>query len=155
MGEGVQVVERNKKARFEYDIEDTLEAGLVLKGSEVKSVREGKVSLDGAYCQQDRNGDMIVHGMYIKPYEQAGLHANHEPRRNRKLLMHHHEILKWGQAAEQKGYTIIPLQLHFRDGYAKLKIGLAKGRQLHDKRQAIKEREQKRRMDEEMRRYNR
>ena len=153
MARGVKVIARNKKARHEYDIEDTVEAGLKLKGSEVKSVRDGKVSLDGAYCAVDRDGEMIVHGMYVKPYEQAGQHANHEPRRNRKLLMHHHEILKWGQAAEREGYTIVPLQLHFRDGYAKLEIGLAKGRQLHDKRQAIKEREHKRRMEQEMKRY--
>jgi SsrA-binding protein len=154
MGEGVQVVERNKKARFEYDIEDTLEAGLVLKGSEVKSVREGKVSLDGAYCQQDRNGDMIVHGMYIKPYEQAG-HFNHEPRRNRRLLMRKKEIRRWADEAQQNRYTIVPLALYFREGWAKLKIGLAKGRQKHDKRQVMKEREQKRRMDEVKKAYNR
>ncbi|NBB72504.1 MAG: SsrA-binding protein SmpB [Bacteroidetes bacterium] len=155
MAKGIKVIARNRKARHEYDIEDTLEAGLALKGTEVKSIRAGHVSLQEAYCAVDRHGEMIVHGMYIKPYEQAGMHNNHEPRRNRKLLMHAHEIQKWGQAAEREGYTIVPLQLHFRDGYAKLKIGLAKGRQLHDKRQAIKEREQKRRMDEEMRRYNR
>jgi SsrA-binding protein len=154
MGEGVQIVERNKKARFEYDIEDTLEAGLVLKGSEVKSVREGKVSLDGAYCQMDRNGDMIVHGMYIKPYEQAG-HFNHEPRRNRKLLMHKKEIRRWASEAQENRYTIVPLALYFREGWAKLKIGLAKGRQKHDKRQVMKEREQKRRMDEVKKAYNR
>jgi len=154
MGEGVQIVERNKKARFEYDIEDTLEAGLVLKGSEVKSVREGKVSLDGAYCQMDRNGDMIVHGMYIKPYQQAG-HFNHEPRRNRKLLMHKKEIRRWASEAQENRYTIVPLALYFREGWAKLKIGLAKGRQKHDKRQVMKEREQKRRMDEVKKAYNR
>lgn len=153
MAKGTKIVARNRKARHEYDIEDTLEAGLALKGSEVKSVREGHVSLQEAYCSVDRNGEMIVHGMHIKPYEQAGPHNNHEARRNRKLLMHRNEILKWGRAAEQKGYTIVPLELYFRDGYAKLKIGLAKGRQLHDKRQAIKEREQKRRMEQEMRRY--
>jgi len=154
MGEGVKIVERNKKARFEYDIEDTLEAGLVLKGSEVKSVREGKVSLDGAYCQMDRNGDMVVHGMYIKPYEQAG-HFNHEPRRNRKLLMHKKEIRRWASEAQENRYTIVPLELYFREGWAKLKIGLAKGRQKHDKRQVMKEREQKRRMDEVKKAYNR
>ncbi len=154
MAEGKDVVERNKKARFEYDIEDTLEAGLVLKGSEVKSVRQGKVSLDGAYCQVDRNGDMMVHGMYIKPYEQAG-HFNHEPRRNRKLLMKKTEIERWSDEAQQNRYTIVPLELYFRDGWAKLKIGLAKGRQKHDKRQVMKEREQKRRMDEVKKAYNR
>jgi len=154
MGEGVKVVERNKKARHEYDVEETLEAGIVLKGSEVKSVRDGKVSLDGAYCAVDRHGDMLLHGMYVKPYEQAS-HFNHEPRRNRKLLLKKREIRKWGNEAETSGYTIVPLDVHLRDGWAKIQIGLAKGRKRHDKRQVMKEREQKRRMDEVKKAYNR
>lgn len=153
MAEGVEVVERNRKARFEYEIEETLEAGIVLEGSEVKSVRQGKVSLDGAYCQVDREGEMKIHGMYIKPYEQAG-RFGHEPRRNRKLLLHNEEIRKWGQKAEREGYTIVPLELYFRDGWAKLKIGLAKGRQKHDKRQVIKEREMERQLEQTRRDYN-
>lgn len=153
MAEGVDVVERNRKARFEYDIEETLEAGLVLEGSEVKSVRQGKVSLEGAYCGVDRNGEMQIHGMYVKPYEQAG-RFGHEPRRTRKLLLHDEEIAKWGQKAEREGYTIVPLELYFRDGWAKVKIGLAKGRKQHDKRQAIKEREMKREMEQTRRDYN-
>lgn len=153
MAEGVEVVERNRKARFEYDIEETLEAGLKLEGSEVKSVRQGKVSLDGAYCKVDREGEMKIHGMYIKPYDEAGPFG-HEPRQTRKLLMHRREIEKWGDKTEREGYTIVPLELYFRDGWAKLKIGLAKGRQKHDKRQAIKEREMKRRMDETKQEYN-
>lgn len=153
MAEGIQVVERNRKARFEYEIEETLEAGIVLEGSEVKSVRQGKVSLDGAYCQVDRDGEMLIHGMYVKPYEQAG-RFGHEPRRNRKLLLHDEQIEKWGQKAEREGYTIVPLELYFRDGWAKLKIGLAKGRQQHDKRQVIKEREMEREMEQTRRDYN-
>lgn len=153
MGEGIEVVVRNKKAQFEYDIEETLEAGLVLEGSEVKSVREGKASLDGAYCKVDREGEMKIHGMYVKPYEEAGPFG-HEPRRTRKLLLHDQQIRKWGQMAEQEGYTIVPLELYFRDGWAKLKIGLAKGRQKHDKRQAIKEREMERRMEQQQSEYN-
>ncbi|MFP4227370.1 MAG: SsrA-binding protein SmpB [Salinivenus sp.] len=153
MAEGIEVVERNRKARFEFDIEETLEAGLVLEGSEVKSVRQGKVSLDGAYCKVDREGEMKIHGMYVKPYEEAGPFG-HEPRRTRKLLMHTREIQKWGEKSEREGYTIVPLELYFRDGWAKLKIGLAKGRQKHDKRQAIKEREMKRQMEQTKREYN-
>jgi len=153
MAEGVEIVERNKKAQFEYDIEETLEAGLVLEGSEVKSVRQGKASLDRAYCQVDREGEMKIHGMYIKPYEEAGPFG-HEPRRNRKLLLHDRQIRKWGQKAEQEGYTIVPLALYFRDGWAKVKIGLAKGRKKHDKRQAIKEREMERRMEQKQSEYN-
>jgi SsrA-binding protein len=153
MAEGIEVVARNKKAQFEYDIEETLEAGLVLEGSEVKSVRDGKASIDGAYCQVDRDGEMKIHGMYIKPYEEAGPFG-HEPRQTRKLLLHDREIKKWGQMAEREGYTIVPLKLYFRDGWAKLKIGLAKGRQKHDKRQAIKEQEMERRMEQQQSDYN-
>ena len=153
MAEGIEVIVRNKKARHEYDIEETLEAGLVLEGSEVKSVRQGKASLDGAYCKVDREGEMQIHGMYVKPYEEAGPFG-HEPRRTRKLLLHNQQIQKWGQKAEREGYTIVPLALYFRDGWAKLKIGLAKGRQKHDKRQSIKEREMERRMEQEQSEYN-
>ena len=153
MAEGIEVVERNKKAQFEYDIEETLEAGIVLEGSEVKSVRQGKVSLDGAYCKVDRYGEMKIHGMYIKPYEEAGPFG-HEPRRDRTLLLHDAEIRKWADKAEKERRTIVPLKLYFRDGWAKLKIGLAKGRKKHDKRQAIKEREMERRMEQTKREYN-
>jgi len=153
MAEGIEVVARNKKAEFEYDIKETLEAGLVLEGSEVKSVRAGKASIDGAYCQVDRDGEMKIHGMYIKPYEEAGPFG-HEPRQTRKLLLHDREIKKWGQMTEREGYTIVPLELYFRDGWAKLKIGLAKGRQKHDKRQAIKEQEMERRMQQKRSDYN-
>lgn len=154
MGQGIHVVERNKKAFHEYHIEDELEAGIVLKGSEAKSARQGKVSLEGAFCAVDRNGDMILHGAYIKPYEQAG-HFNHDGRRNRKLLMHKREIERWREAAQQKGYTIVPLQMHFRNGWAKLKIGLAKGKKLYDKRQDIKERDVKRQLQQTKKAYNR
>ena len=152
MGKGIKIIDRNRKARHEYHIEDTLEAGLALKGTEVKSLREEKASIQESYCGVDRDGEMIIHNMYIKPYEQAG-HYNHEPRRNRKLLMHRDEIVKWGQAAERKGYTIVPLKLYFRDGYAKIEIGLGKGKKLHDKREDIKRRDQKRRMEREMSKY--
>ena len=153
MADGVKVIARNRKARYEYEIEDTLEAGLQLKGSEVKALREKGASIQQAYCSVDRHGEMILHGAHIAPYEPGGEHFNHAPRRNRKLLMHKREIAKWGQQAERGGYTIVPLQLHFRDGYAKLKIGLGKGKKQHDKRQSIKERETKRRMEREMRQY--
>jgi SsrA-binding protein len=154
MAEGKKIVERNKKARFEYEIEDTLEAGIVLKGSEVKSVREGKVSLDGAFADVDIHGEMMLHGAYIKPYEQAS-HFNHEPRRNRKLLLKSREIERWGEQSAKSGYTIVPLELYFRDGWAKVLIGLGKGKKRHDKRQSIKEREMKRKMDEVKKEYNR
>ncbi|WP_022835901.1 SsrA-binding protein SmpB [Salisaeta longa] len=153
MSTGIKTVERNKKARYEYAIEDTVEAGIVLKGSEVKSVRAGKVSLDGAYCAVDRYGEMLLHDAYIKPYEQAG-HFNHDARRTRKLLLHSREIERWAEAANRKGYTIVPLELYLRDGWVKLKIGLGKGKKQHDKRQTIKERESTRRLEEQRRAYN-
>lgn len=154
MADGTKIIARNKKARHEYDIEETMEAGLSLKGSEVKSLRDGKASLDGAYCSVDRNGEMLIHGMYIKPYQQAG-HFNHEGRRTRKLLLHRREIDKWAVEANQGGYTIVPLSLYFRNGWAKVKIALAKGKKQHDKRQSIKKREMKRQMRDTKHKYNR
>lgn len=150
---GIKIIARNRKARYEYEIEETLEAGLQLKGSEVKSLRAGRASIQEAYCSVNRDGAMVLHGAHIAPYEPGGEHFNHETRRNRKLLMHKHEIAQWGQAAERGGYTIVPLKLYFRDGYAKLQIGLGKGKKQHDKRQSIKERETERRMQREMRQY--
>ncbi|PSQ83579.1 MAG: SsrA-binding protein [Bacteroidetes bacterium QS_7_67_15] len=148
-----KVIARNRRASYEYEIEDTLEAGLQLKGSEVKSLRSKGGSIEQAYCSVDRDGEMILHGAHIPTYEPGGEHFNHEPRRNRKLLMHKREIVRWGDQAERGGYTIVPLQLYFREGYAKLEIGLGKGKKQHDKRQSIKERESERRMQRELRQH--
>ncbi|PSQ70215.1 MAG: SsrA-binding protein [Bacteroidetes bacterium QH_2_67_10] len=148
-----KVIARNRRASYEYEIEDTLEAGLQLKGSEVKSLRSKGGSIKQAYCSVDRDGEMILHGAHIPTYEPGGEHFNHEPRRNRKLLMHKREIVRWGDRAERGGYTIVPLQLYFREGYAKLEIGLGKGKKQHDKRQSIKERESERRMQRELRQH--
>ncbi|PSQ71657.1 MAG: SsrA-binding protein [Bacteroidetes bacterium QH_9_67_14] len=148
-----KVIARNRRASYEYEIEDTLEAGLQLKGSEVKSLRSKGGSIEQAYCSVDRDGEMILHGAHIPTYEPGGEHFNHEPRRNRKLLMHKREIVRWGDRAERGGYTIVPLQLYFREGYAKLEIGLGKGKKQHDKRQSIKERESERRMQRELRQH--
>ncbi len=145
MSEGIKIIVKNRKAFYDFAIEDRLEAGLVLKGTEVKSLRESRASLQEAFCSANNEGEMILHGCHIAPYEHAG-HYNHEPRRNRKLLMHKNEILKWKEASEQKGYTIVPLKLYFRRGVAKLEIGLGKGKKQHDKRQSIKKKETKRRM---------
>lgn len=152
MSNGIKIIIKNRKAYYDFEIEDKLEAGLALKGTEVKSLRESRASLQEAYCSVDRDGEMILHGCHIAPYEHAG-HYNHEAKRNRKLLMHSHEIAKWKQASEQKGYTIVPLKMYFRNGVAKLEIGLGKGKKQHDKRQSIKEQETKRRMQQAMREY--
>ncbi|MFO8232961.1 MAG: SsrA-binding protein SmpB [Longimonas sp.] len=154
MSSGVRTLDRNKKARHEYFIEDTLEAGIVLTGSEVKSAKDGKASLDGTYCSLDNKGEMLMHNAYIKPYKQAS-HFNHEPRRSRKLLMHQHELERWAEAAAQKGYTIVPLELYVRDGWIKVKIGLAKGKDVRDKRQTVKERESKRKLRDIKHEFNR
>ena len=142
--EGVRVIATNKRARFDYFIEDTLEAGLVLTGTEIKSVRQGKVSLQDSYIIF-RNDEAWVISMYIAPYENA-YRENHEPRRTRKLLMHRREIDRWRDTVNQSGMTCIPTRLYLRDGVAKLEIALAKGKRKYDKRQAIAERDAKRRI---------
>jgi len=136
---GLKMIATNRKAYHEYHIEDTIEAGIALVGSEVKSVAAGKVSLTDAYCRVE-NGEMWVHNMHIAPYDPAA-RFNHEPRRKRKLLLHKWEITRLGSKAEQKGYTLIPLKLYFRNGKVKVEIGLAKGKRKYDKREAIRQRD--------------
>lgn len=145
----VKLVQRNKKAFFNYEILERLEAGLVLTGSEVKSIRDGKVSIQEAYAKV-REGEVWVVGMDISPYPQAGPYHNHEPRRPRKLLLHRREIQRLIGKTQEKGLTLIPLALYFKDGYAKLEIGLARGKKQYDKRQAIREREAKRALQRRM-----
>jgi SsrA-binding protein len=136
---------KNRKARHEYHVEDTYEAGLVLQGTEVKSLRNGNASLGEAFAHL-HNGEVWLHGMYIKPYKQ-GSYTNHNERRKRKLLLNKREIRELDKAISQKGYTLIPLKLYFKKGYAKILLGIAKGKQKHDKRQDIKERDMKRELD--------
>lgn len=140
---GELLVCRNPKARMRYEIEDTLEAGMVLKGSEVKSLRQRRADLDGAYGSID-HGEVWLHKMHIAPYEQAGPYNAHEPKRKRKLLMKRQQIEKWQGKMTTKGFAIIPLSVYFKGGYAKVELGLGKGRKLHDKRQEL-------RRDQEMR----
>jgi SsrA-binding protein len=143
----VKLVQRNKKAFFNYEIGEKYEAGIVLKGSEVKSIRDGKVSIAEAYARL-KGGELWVVGMDIAIYPQAGPYNNHEPRRPRKLLLHRHEIRKLAGKTQERGLTLVPLALYFKDGLAKLEIGLARGKKQHDKRHAIKARE----VDREIRR---
>lgn len=143
---GIKIITTNRKARYEYHIEETLEAGLVLLGSEVKSLRLGKANLQDAFCSVEGE-EMWMRNCHIAPYEQGGPHFNHDPVRPRKLLLKRREIEKWGRATRQKGYTIIPLKLYFANGLAKVQIGLARGKKLYDKRADIAERETKRRLD--------
>jgi len=145
-------VAANRKARFEYDILDRFEAGLVLTGSEVKSVREHKVSLSDSYARL-QSGELYLINLDIAPYERAG-YAQHEPRRPRKLLLHRKQLRRIAVKLEQRGLTMVPLAMYFSDsGWAKVTLGLARGRQLHDKRRVIREREEKRDMARESRAF--
>lgn len=150
MAEGIKIVAKNRKARHEFHIEENLEAGMVLQGSEVKAIREGRVNMAEAFCRIT-NGEMMLYNCHISPYSHGSEHTNHDPLRPRKLLLHRREIQKWKKATEQKGYTIVPLSLYFKSGNAKLEIGLARGKKLYDKRSDIAERETQRRMDRAMR----
>ncbi len=144
MADGVKVVARNRKARHEYAISDQFEAGLVLQGTEVKSLREGKANLQEAFCRVE-NGEVFLLQAHIAPYK-FGTYSNHDPVRPRKLLLNRSEIGKLQKAVQQKGFTLVPLSIYFKNGRAKLEIGLARGKQLHDKRASIAERDTKRRM---------
>ncbi len=143
--EGVKVVATNRRARFDYEIEDRWEAGLALTGSEVKSLRAGNVSLSDAYAQP-RGDELFLVNCRIGEYEKAGPFG-HAPLRDRKLLMKRAEIDRIRGKVEQRGYTLVPLQLYFKEGWAKVELGLGKGRAHADRRDAIAERETRREMD--------
>ncbi|MCC6484454.1 MAG: SsrA-binding protein SmpB [Armatimonadetes bacterium] len=129
----------NRKARHEYFIDDSFEAGIALAGSEVKSLRQGNASLQDSYCQI-RNGEIWLENMYIQPYREAN-RWNVEERRPRKLLVRKGDILRWQQKSQEKGIALIPLKLYFTRGWAKVQIGVARGKKQYDKRDAIKERD--------------
>jgi len=137
-----KVVARNRKARHEYEILETLEAGIALKGPEVKSLRDGKVAFQDAFAQVER-GEVWLRSLHISPYEQAN-RFNEDPLRPRKLLLNRAEIRKLVGKVEEKGLTLIPLEIYFRRGYAKVLLALARGKKLHDKRDALKAKQQKR-----------
>jgi SsrA-binding protein len=144
-----QTIALNRKARHDYLIQDTFEAGIVLTGTEIKSIRAGKVNLSDAYARVERGEAWLV-GATIAPYE-AGNRWNHEPRRDRKLLLHRAEISELVGRVGQKGLTVVPLRLYIdRKGHAKLELGLAKGKQLHDRRRDIAERDARRELDREL-----
>ncbi|NOX55654.1 MAG: SsrA-binding protein SmpB [Planctomycetes bacterium] len=142
------VVCRNRKARYQYDILDELECGIVLQGSEVKSIRNGKMSIDEAYVRV-RGGEIWLVGAHIAEYPQAAL-ANHDPLRPRKLLAHKRQIQKFAQAAEQKGLTLIPLSVYFSRGFVKVRIAIARGRKLHDKREKLRKEADRREMRQQL-----
>ena len=139
---GRRVVARNRKARHEYEILETFEAGLVLKGPEVKSLRDNKVSFQDAFARIEQ-GEVWLHSLHISPYEQAS-RWNEDPVRPRKLLLNRGEIRKLVGKVEEKGLTLIPLEIYFRGGYAKVTLALARGKKLYDKREKMKKRTQDR-----------
>jgi SsrA-binding protein len=140
----------NRKARHQYHILETLETGIMLHGSEVKSVREGKASIGEGYVRADAApARLTIHGMHIGEYQPAGANQHH-PTRVRRLLAHKREILKLAQKSQEKGTTIVPLRIYFKNGYAKLEIGLAVGKTKGDKREDLKKREHQRDIDRAM-----
>lgn len=141
-----QYVCQNRKARHEYEIIDTIEAGIVLKGTEIKSVRQHHVSLDGAYAVVN-GGEVTLLNCNIEPYKQGNTN-NHEPKRQRRLLLHKSEIAKFAEKASVKGYTLVPLAIYLSGGRAKVELAVCRGKQLHDKRQALKDRQAQRDMRE-------
>jgi len=148
--QGVKVVARNRRARHDYHIEDTYEAGLVLTGTEVKSLRAGRASLNEAYGQL--TGDELwLHGLHIPEYAQ-GTWTNHEPRRARKLLLHRKEIDRLASQVAERGFTIVPLSLYFSGGKAKVELALARGKLTYDKRHDLAQRDAAREVDRALRR---
>jgi SsrA-binding protein len=151
--QGRKLIVQNRKARHNYDIEDTYEAGIVLTGTEVKSLRAGRASLVDGYAEV-RDGEVWLRNVHIPEYDQ-GSWTNHEPRRSRKLLMRRDEISRLIGKTRERGLTLIPLSLYFKDGYAKVEIALAKGKKTHDKRQALVEKQAKREAERAMARARR
>lgn len=140
-GDG-KLVAQNKKARHDYAIEETFEAGIVLQGTEIKSVRNARVNLKDSYARIDK-GEIFLHNMHISPYEQ-GNRYNHDPLRTRKLLLHKKQISRLIGETKESGYSIVPLKMYIKDGYAKMLIGVARGKKKYDKRQDLKQKEAKR-----------
>lgn len=142
---GVKLLSENRKARHEYFIEDTYECGIALIGTEVKSIRMGKVNIKDSYAKV-KDGEIFVVGMHVSPYEKGNI-FNRDPFRERKLLLHKREIRKLGVLSQADGYSLIPTKLYLKDGKVKLELAVAKGKKLYDKRHDIAERDAKRAMD--------
>ncbi len=148
-----RVVATNRKARHEYIVEETLEAGLVLAGTEVKSLRNGQCSLQDGFAVI-RDGEAILKGVYIAPYKEGSIY-NVDPERDRLLLLHRQQIVRLATKVRERGYTLVPLRLYFRRGFAKIELGLARGRKTYDKRRKLREEDDRRRTEEALKRYSR
>ena len=147
--EGIKIVADNRQARFAYEILETFEAGVELRGTEVKSIRDGKVNLQDGYALI-RNAEVWLHNVHISPHETASQVFNHDPRRTRKLLLHRQEIRKLIGQVEQKGLTLVPLRMYLKGGKVKVAIALARGKKLHDKREDLKRKQEKREIERVM-----
>ena len=147
-----KIIAENRKARHDYFVEETYEAGIELFGTEVKSLRAGGVNLKDSYCEID-GGEMFALGVHISPYEQGNI-FNREPLRPKKLLMHKREIMKLTGLISREGYTLVPLSLYFKGSYVKMAVGLCKGKKLYDKRDSIAKRENDRIIEREMKNRN-
>lgn len=137
---GIKLVAANKKAYHDYFIDDVYEAGIVLSGTEVKSIRLGKVSLKEAFCRI-KDGEVFINNMNISPYEHGGRENPEDPTRARKLLLHKEEIAKLTRKVEERGFSLVPIRLYFKESRAKVEIGLGRGKKLHDKRETLKEKQ--------------
>ena len=149
MGEGIKIVAQNKKARHDYHIEDTYETGIVLTGTEIKSIRAGKANLKDSFARI-KDGEVFIHNMHISPYEQ-GNRFNHDPLRTRKLLLNRKEISKLIGLTKEKGYSLVPLKMYLKGGFAKLELALAKGKKLYDKRETLKKKDAQREVEKAFR----
>ena len=150
---GIKIIANNKKAYHEYFVDEVFEAGLALQGTGVKSIRMGQVSIKEAYCRI-RNGEVFVDNMNISPYEQ-GNRENHEPLRSRKLLLNRYEIDKLIKKVDEKGLTLVPTKIYFKDSRAKLEIGVCRGKKLYDKRETLKRKQADREASRAMRDHSR
>lgn len=150
--QNIKLIAQNKKAYHDYFIEDTFECGIALAGTEVKSVRQGHVNLKDSYASL-KSGEVILNGMHISPYEKGNI-FNKEPLRDRKLLMHKYEIRRLIGKIKEDGYSLVPLKVYLKGSLVKVEIALAKGKKNYDKRNAIAEKEAKRRMDRKIKEYN-
>ena len=153
VSEMIKIVSQNKKAYHEYFVDERFEAGLELTGTEVKSLRKGAINLKDSFCRVD-NGELLVFGMHISPYEQGNI-FNRDPYRTRRLLMHKKEIMRLFGQVGQKGYSLIPLSVYFKGKWAKMEVGLCRGKKLYDKRDADAERSAKREMERAFKEQNR
>ena len=152
--QGIKIAAENRKARHDYSIHETFEAGIELVGTEVKSLRAGKANLKDAYAQITKTAEVYVYNLHISPYEQ-GNQFNHEPLRPRRLLLHRAEIRRLIGKVKEKGYALIPLKMYFTHGLVKIELALATGKKLYDKRQSMAEKDAKREMDRTLKERNR